>query len=145
MDKRHIYFLFLWNTSLSNQYDEVKEKDFQEYFDLLEETAIKIEPLKIHQIIQGMNKKAATVPGDIPMKLVEEFSDEIAFPLAHIINNGLKTGQYPVLWKNESITPAPKLYPPEKIADLGKISGLLVFSKVADKIIGEFLIHGCHL
>ena len=33
----------------------------------------------------------------------------------------------------------PKIYPPEKIADLRKISGLLNFSKIADKVIAELL------
>jgi hypothetical protein len=33
-----------------------------------------------------MNMKAATVPGDIPIKLIDEFSVELATPLAHILN-----------------------------------------------------------
>ena len=32
------------------------------------------------------------------------------------------------------------MFPPEKLKDLRKISGLLNFSKITDKIIGEFLI-----
>jgi hypothetical protein len=40
----------------------------------------------------------------------------------------------------ESVTPAPKMFPPEKLKDLRKISGLLNFSKITDKIIGEYLI-----
>ena len=99
-----------------------------------------IEPLKVHQIIQKMNKSAATVPNDIPIKLVAEFSVEIAFPLAHIINFCLQNGVYPNIWKMESVTPVPKFFPTEKLKDLRKISGLLNFSKVTDKIVGEFLI-----
>ena len=40
----------------------------------------------------------------------------------------------------ESVTPAPKVFPPEKLKDLRKISGLLNFSKISDKIIGELII-----
>ena len=65
---------------------------------------------------------------------------ELAFPLAHIIDFCIKNGVYPNLWKVESVTPAPKVYPPEKFKDLRKISGLLNFSKITDKIIGEYLI-----
>ena len=99
-----------------------------------------VEPLKVHQIIQKMNKSAATAPNDLPIKLVAEFSVELAFPLAHIINFCLQNGVYPNLWKMESVTPVPKTFPTEKIKDLRKISGLLNFSKVTDKIVGEYLI-----
>ena len=34
----------------------------------------------------------------------------------------------------------PKVYPPAKLEDLRKISGLPICSKVADKIIGEFVL-----
>ena len=103
-------------------------------------TAPYLEPLKVYNIIQKMNKKAATVPNDIPMKLIDEFSVELAFPLSHIITFCLKNGVYPNIWKIESVTPVPKTFPPEKLKDLRKISGLLNCSKIADKIIGEFLI-----
>ena len=125
---------------ISNEYDPICEEDFLEYSEDLEHKVRCIEPRKVHEIINGMNKKAATVPGDIPIKLMVEFSVEIAFPLAHIINTGLKTGKYPNIWKNESVSPAPKTFPTEKIKDLRKISGLLNCSKVTDKIIGEYLI-----
>ena len=48
-------------------------------------------------------------------------------------------GLYPNLWKVEYVTPVPKIYPPEKLKDLRKISGLLNFSKIADKFIAELL------
>ena len=130
-------------SSISNQYDEVQASDFATYFDPSKkgsEPPPQVEPLKVHQIIQKMNKKAATVPNDVPIKLVQEFSVEIAFPLAHLINSCLAQGVYPDIWKQESVTPVPKVFPPEKLKDLRKISGLLNFSKVADKIIGEMLI-----
>ena len=61
-----------------------------------------------------LNKKAATVTGDIPMRLIAEFSVELSFPLAHIINFLLKNGVYPNMWKHESVTPAPKVFPAQK-------------------------------
>ena len=65
---------------------------------------------------------------------------ELSFPLAHIVNSCLVNGVYPNIWKVESVTPAPKVFPPERLKDLRKISGLLNFSKITDKIIGDFLI-----
>ena len=60
-------------------------KAFKECFDNKDSPPIK-EPMKVYEVIEGMNKKAATVPGDIPMKLIAEFSVELAEPLAHLFN-----------------------------------------------------------
>ena len=68
---------------------------------------------------------AATVPSDIPIKLVAEFSVKITFPLAHIINFCIQNGVYPYIWKIESVTPVPKFFPTEKLKDLRKLFELL--------------------
>ena len=52
----------------------------------------------------------------------------------------MKNGVYPDIWKIETVSPVPKIYPPGKLEDLRKISGLPNCSKVADKIIGEFVL-----
>ena len=88
-------------SAISNQYDQVKNEDFPQYFNPIRQGAPvpKIEPLKVYQTIMKMNKNAATVPNDIPIKLVAEFSVELAFPLAHIIDFCLERGVYPDRWK----------------------------------------------
>ena len=78
--------------------------------------------------------------GYIPIKIISEFSVELATPLAHIYNTCLVNAVYPNLFKSESVTPAPKKYPPEKINDLKKISGLFNCAKIFDKLITKYLI-----
>ena len=87
-----------------------------------------------------MNKKSATIQGDLPMRLISEFSVELAFPLAHLVTSCMKSGVYPTIYKVENVTPVPKVFPPAKLKDLRKISGLFNFSKIFDKIIGELMI-----
>ena len=126
-------------SKISNEFDPVDENEFIDY---LKENRIKaphVEPRKIDKVIKTMNKKAATIKGDIPMKLISEFSVELAFPLSYLINFIFESGTYPDIWKVEHVTPVPKFYPPEQLSDLRKISGLLNFSKIADKIMGEFI------
>ena len=91
-------------------------------------------------MIKSLNKKAATVPGDIPIKLFQEFSVELSTPLAHIYNCCLEKGVYPDIFKYESVTPAPKKHPPKDLSDLRKISGLINSAKVFDKILAEYII-----
>ena len=125
--------------AISNEYKAINPDDFKECFDNKDSPPI-IEPIKVYEVIEGMNKKAATVPGDIPMKLIAEFSVELAEPLAHVFNVCLQEGVYPEIYKSECITPAPKVFPPENIKDLRKISGFLNSAKLFDKLIAQYLI-----
>ena len=68
-----------------------------------------------------------------------KFSFELAKPLSHIINTCFVQGSYPKLWKREYVTPVPKQIPAEKIDDFRKISGLMNFAKITDKIIAEYI------
>ena len=91
------------------------------------------------KIIEKINKKAATIEGDLPARIIHEFSEELSVPLSNLISSCLGGCVYPNLWKIEYVTPVPKIYPPERLTDLRKISGLLHFSKIADKVIAELL------
>ena len=86
-----------------------------------------------------MNKKSSSIVGDIPMKLVNEFTHELSLPLTHIINSIFETKKYPEVWKKEVITPIPKIYPASRIKDLRPISGLHTFAKAFDRIIAEYM------
>ena len=143
-------------SQISNQYEQVTEDDFPEYFNPTQHglsnsptfnptthglsSPPNIEPFKVYKVIEKMNRKAATIENDIPIKLFQEFSVELSFPLSYILSFCIKNGIYPDIWKVEIVTPVPKIYPPGKLEDLRKISGLPICSKVADKIIGEFVL-----
>ena len=73
------------------------------------------------------------------MKLVSMFSKEIALPLTHIINSIFETYSYPELWKTEVITPIQKCYPASTMKELRPISQILVFPKIFDRILAEYL------
>ena len=77
---------------------------------------------------------------DIPAKIIKEFAPELSAPLADILNCMVRRGEFPYIWKLEMVTPAAKVYPPATVNDLRKISGLKNLSKIAEKILGDFLI-----
>ena len=52
----------------------------------------------------------------------------------------MKLGQWSKLYKSESVTPVPKVFPPKSPDELRNISGLLTFNKVAEKMIAELMI-----
>ena len=124
---------------VSNEYEPIKTSDFEEYSDLSKFSPITVDPEKIMKIIKKRNHKATTLDGDLPIRIIKEFSVELSLPLAHLVSSCMSVGQYPNLWKVEYVTPVTKIYPPEKRKDLRKISCLLNFSKIADKVVAELL------
>ena len=71
---------------------------------------------------------------------MKEFSVELSTPLNHIFNFSMENGQYPDPWKFQMISPAPKVFPPEKVKQLRPISGLLNFAKIYESFIAEFMV-----
>ena len=76
----------------------------------------------------------------MPATIIKEFALELSDPLADIIDCMISRGEYPDIWKIEMVTPAAKVYPPPSRNDLRKISGLENLSKIAEKILGDFMI-----
>ena len=77
----------------------------------------------------------ATPPDQLPVRLVKEFSVELATPLTHIYNRSIQEGYVPMVWRNATITPVPKKSSPESPSDLRPISLTPTFSKVLEQFI----------
>ena len=99
-----------------------------------------MEPYLVHRKIKKMKSNSATVVGDIPIKVIKMFAYELSLPLSDVYKRSCKFGEYPDIWKMETVTPAPKVYPPQTANDLRKISGTLNFSKIFEKFLAEAMI-----
>ena len=89
-----------------------------------------VEEYEVYLRLQKLKKTKSTLPIDIPEKIRKECSPFLAGPLTSIINNSLTQAQYPAVWKQEWITPAPKVTHPKQISDLRKISSTSDYSKI---------------
>ena len=98
------------------------------------------EPFEIYEKIKSMKKKTSTVPGDIPWRIITEFSVELSNPLSHLYNTAVLSGVWPQLWKYEFVTPVPKAFPTETTEELRKISGTKNLSKILEALISEPII-----
>ena len=94
-------------------------------------------PYFVHQKIKKMKNNSATMKGDIPVKVIKKFAYELSFPLSNIFTRCCNAGEYPDIWKLETVTPVPKKYPAEAPNNLRKISGTLNFSKLFEKFHAE--------
>ena len=89
--------------------------------------------------IRRFRKPKSTVLGDIFPKLVTQFSDFLAIPLADIYNCITTTKQWPTCWKKEYVTIIPKKSNPENISDLRNISCTLLASKIYESYVLDWI------
>ena len=75
-----------------------------------------------------------------PAKIIKHLATQISIPLTDILNSCIVKGQWPDLWKEEAVTPMPKVHPPNDIDDLRNISGLKNFKKISEKIFAEMML-----
>ena len=60
--------------------------------------------------------------------------------MTNILNSCITKAEWPNIWKEEAVTPIPKVHPPKEIDDLRSISGLKNLNKVAEKIFAEMML-----
>ena len=125
--------------SISNRYDPLLDSDVNLPF-IPEGSVPKVEIEDVYKALVNINTKTSTVSNDIPAKVIKIFAAELAFPLADIINTSFVKGQFANLWKLETVTPVPKVFPPLLRKQLRKISVFMNFSKITEKLISEFLV-----
>ena len=97
---------------IPNKFDALQKDDIviPEYD---EKSLPQFSPADVWIKLTELKPNKSTVPGDLPAKLVKLFAPYIAEPLCHIINESIKRGEYPQIYKNETCTPVPKKHPPE--------------------------------
>ena len=121
---------------ISNQYDPIKLEDFKSEGHDSKSLPL-LEPYQVYLKMKKMKKKSSTVLNDVPWKVIFEFSVELAEPLCHIFNSSIIDGVWPDSWKQEIVTPVPKVFPPKKPKDLRKISGTKNFSKFFEAVLSD--------
>jgi hypothetical protein len=99
-----------------------------------------IDPKVVYKFLNRIKTTTSTVKNDIPAKVIKMFAVYLAQPLADVINTSIRRGEFANLWKLETVTPVPKVFPPLCLKDLRKISVFLNFSKVTEQILSELLV-----
>ena len=126
-------------SAISNEYEEVKKENINipsfSTSDIPQYT-----PRQVRKYLQSLKTNKSTAPGDIPARVIKEFSEYLCTPLSDIINSGLIAGHWPKCYKRETITPTPKQFPPENREMLRPIANLCNFNKIMETIISEIVI-----
>ena len=126
-------------SKISQEYDALGSCDISiPYFS--EISIPQVQQREVKKVLEETKTKVSTVPGDIPAFILKKFASFISKPLTNVINESLKSGQWPDIFKLEAVTPIPKVHPTIDIEDLRNISGLKNLNKVSEKIISKMML-----
>ena len=124
---------------ISQEYDKLSKEDI-EIPAFSESDYPIITESDVRKALEDMDTSKSNVDGDIPCKILKQFSSQISLPLANALNSSIRQGCWPTILKLEMVTPVPKVFPPKDIDQLRNISGLLNLDKIAEKIISKMMI-----
>ena len=99
-----------------------------------------LEEYQVYKKLCKAKKPNSSVPGDLPKKIIQEFSCKLTIPVSIIYNAILKTFQYPRQWVIEHQIPIPKSYPPASEDSLRNIAKTGFLSKVFESFLSDWLL-----
>ena len=131
--------------AISQQYEPISLENFppvmKNYLNNPDVSDVPVlEEYQVYKRICKAKKPTSTVPGDLPKRIVQEFSCELAAPVTVIYKAILKTFQYPRQWVVEQQVPLPKVYPPSSLDDLRNIAKTAFFSKCFESFLSDWLL-----
>ena len=99
-----------------------------------------IEDYQVYNNLRKTKIPRSSVPGDLPRRLVREFTPELAAPVTSIFQNILKTGEWPKPWRTEYGVPLQKVANPANEEQLRIISLTSYFSKQFELFVISWLL-----
>ena len=125
--------------SISQEYKEIKTEDIQ-IPEIDPESYPKFTPWEIKKYIDKVKINKASLPDDIPARIVRNNSEILCIPMAHMINHSIESGCWPDSYKQELITPIAKQHPTEHLDQLRPISNLPIIDKIQEAVILDLII-----
>ena len=100
-------------------------------------TPITLTEYQVFRHLAKIPASKAPGPGDIPPRLLKEFTYELALPFCDIFNSSLREGIFPRRWKKAYAIPVPKTNCPDSLNDLRPVSLTANPGKTLEGIVAE--------
>jgi hypothetical protein len=97
---------------------------------------VEVSEISVFREIERLRNNCATYPGELPVKLLKEYSPFLAKPMASIINQCFSEQSFPKLWKAAYVRVIPKVKAPQSCDQLRPISITPNLAKVAEGQLG---------
>ena len=89
---------------------------------------------EVYELLKS-SKKTCSVPHDLPIPFLKEFLPELTKPVSDLYLKSISSGIFPSRWKNEFVSPHPKIMPPSSYKDLRNLSLTEFLSKSFERLL----------
>ena len=133
-------------SSISQEFEPINSDEFPPWikeklnYGKLDSSKPILEEWQVYLKLKHSKKANSLVPGDLPVKLIKEFTPEIAKPVSVIYNKIPQSGVYPRQWVVEYQLAIPKVYPPMSEDDTRNIASTAYLSKQYESFIGDWIL-----
>ena len=125
---------------VSQEYEPLNKDDIK-FPPFKSEDILKISESEVLEALDNINvNKAGRKEEDVPARIYKHFSKLLYKPIARMINNAIVQGSWPQFLKTEKVTPVPKVNSPKVLKDLRCISGLMMLSKIMEKLVCKYVL-----
>ena len=108
--------------------------------DVSEDTIVEVSEFAVYKELQKLKSNCASYPGELPVKLLREYSMFLAKPLSSVINQSFKEHKFPSAWKKAYVRVLPKVKDPKSCNQLRPISITPNMAKVTESFIYRELL-----
>ena len=98
-----------------------------------------LEDWEVYEKLVRSKKPNSLIPGDLPVRLIKEFTPELSLPVAKIYNRITHTAEYPRQWVVEYQIAIPMVSPPLSEDDTRNIASTAYLSKQYESFIGDWV------
>ena len=124
--------------SIANEYSPLDTTQLPAYLPSLPPP--QVTEYSVYKRLENLKKTKSTLSLDLPNEIRKAFSLELATPVTDIINTCLNQQIFPTLWKEELVTPVPKILFPKIFRDLRKISSTSDFAKLYEGYLKDWIM-----
>ena len=93
---------------------------------------VEVSEMAVHYAIGWLRNNCATYPGELPVKLLKDYSPSLAKSIASMINQCFSEQSFPKMWKAAYVRVIPKVKTPQSCDQLRPISITPNLAKVAE-------------
>jgi hypothetical protein len=94
---------------------------------------------ELKQIVRNLKNKTSSTDG-VTVAAIKNTIDTCGAELLNIVNNSVRTGQFPGDWKTSMVIPVPKVSTPKLPADFRPINMLPIYEKILEIVVHKQLL-----
>ena len=103
-----------------------------------------ITPLEVESVLKSLPLGKAVGSNDVNNRILREIAHELSYPLCSLINQSLRLGIFPDIWKDALVCPIFKGRDPASVTNYRPISLLSCLEKIPERIIFKHLYTHLH-